>query len=70
MSGDKRGNRTQEVAGSIPIRSTNPFDNLARCGLEFRHFLLDDSPDDLEIHSKVVVNDLVAHTRNLLPRDL
>ncbi len=24
MSGDKRGDRTQEVVGSIPISSTNP----------------------------------------------
>ena len=30
MSRDKRGNRTQEVDGSSPFSSTNPFDNLGR----------------------------------------
>lgn len=39
-------------------------------GPEFRQFLLDDRPDDFEVHAKVVVNDFVAHARDLLPRDL
>jgi hypothetical protein len=30
MSRGKRGNRTQEVVGSIPISSTNPMNNVAR----------------------------------------
>ena len=37
--------------------------------LERREFLHDNIPDDLEFHAKVGMNQLVASSRNIAPRD-
>jgi hypothetical protein len=37
---------------------------------QLRKLSLDDRPYDFEVDTEVIVNDLVAHPRDLLPRDL
>ncbi len=38
-------------------------------GAQYREFALDDVPDEREINAEIFVDQLVAHSRDLAPRD-
>lgn len=58
--------RALRVADMPPSTAQQTIDRAA----QFRQFRFDDSPHDLKIDAEVVVNDLVAQSGDLLPRDV